>query len=287
MNGLMKKVLLLFLFVGFCVPSAVMAQYSYGTTGLLHAPTADMQRDKTFMLGGGHINKWSTTKNFQKLGKNYTLNYYLNITIFPWLEVGYTCTLVYAQEGSTRFPESVWGTFCNQDRSFNVRLRVWKEGWWKAWTPQIVIGSDDVTTHNHYGGSGFSSGGESGNNNYLTRYYIAATKHFDFKNIGNLGAHISFIIGNAMNEPHYKRPAAGVNFQFDVKDEHFWGKALNGLNLMAEYYPIRYTGEEGETTGGVNIGASYKLWRDHINLWCEQYDMDHFSWGVAFKVHLK
>ena len=26
------------------------AQYVYGTTGLLHAPSADMQRDKTFLL---------------------------------------------------------------------------------------------------------------------------------------------------------------------------------------------------------------------------------------------
>ena len=25
------------------------AQYVYGTTGLLHAPSADMQRDKTFL----------------------------------------------------------------------------------------------------------------------------------------------------------------------------------------------------------------------------------------------
>ena len=27
------------------------AQYVYGTTGLLHAPSADMQRDKTFLCG--------------------------------------------------------------------------------------------------------------------------------------------------------------------------------------------------------------------------------------------
>ena len=27
-------------------------QYMYGTTGLLQMPSADMQRDKTFMIGG-------------------------------------------------------------------------------------------------------------------------------------------------------------------------------------------------------------------------------------------
>ena len=28
------------------------AQFTYGTTGLLHMPTGEMQRDKTFMAGG-------------------------------------------------------------------------------------------------------------------------------------------------------------------------------------------------------------------------------------------
>ena len=36
-----------------CGLSVCHAQFSYGTTGLLHMPTADMQRDKTFMIGGG------------------------------------------------------------------------------------------------------------------------------------------------------------------------------------------------------------------------------------------
>lgn len=31
---------------------SVYGQALRGTTGLLHAPTADMQRDKTFMFGG-------------------------------------------------------------------------------------------------------------------------------------------------------------------------------------------------------------------------------------------
>ena len=32
------------------------AQALYGTTGLLHAPTAEMQKDKTFMAGGEVFN---------------------------------------------------------------------------------------------------------------------------------------------------------------------------------------------------------------------------------------
>ena len=87
-----------------------------GTTGLLHAPTADMQRDKTFMFGGNVLD--ITPLHHYDFDVRYTFNYYLNITIFPWLEVGYTCTLNYANEGSTYFPEKVWGKYSNQDRSF-------------------------------------------------------------------------------------------------------------------------------------------------------------------------
>ena len=34
------------------VSSMLSAQLTYGTTGLLHAPSAEMQKDKTVMLGG-------------------------------------------------------------------------------------------------------------------------------------------------------------------------------------------------------------------------------------------
>ena len=108
----------------------------------------------------------------------YTFNYYLNITIFPWLEVGYTCTINYANHGSTYFPEQSWGKYTNQDRAFNARLRLWKEGWWKLWTPQIVLGLDDPTSHEAYGGGAIKFDEDGMQNNHFTRYYLAATKHF-------------------------------------------------------------------------------------------------------------
>ena len=99
------------------------AQYVYGTTGLLHAPSADMQRDKTFLCGFSYLQVAATPKHW-----NYdTWNYYINITLFPWLEVGYTCTL--HKIGLPQYGYSY--KFRNQDRQFSARLRVWKEGWWK------------------------------------------------------------------------------------------------------------------------------------------------------------
>ena len=54
------------------------AQYVYGTTGLLHAPSADMQRDKTFLCGFSYLQVAATPKHW-----NYdTWNYYINITLF-------------------------------------------------------------------------------------------------------------------------------------------------------------------------------------------------------------
>lgn len=37
--------------------SILSAQLAYGVTGLLHAPSAEMQKDKTVMLGGSFMNK--------------------------------------------------------------------------------------------------------------------------------------------------------------------------------------------------------------------------------------
>ena len=252
------------------------AQALYGTTGLLHAPTAEMQKDKTFMAGGNVLH----LVPLQYISSNeikYTFNYYLNITIFPWLEVGYTCTINYANHGSTYFPEQSWGKYTNQDRAFNARLRLWKEGWWKPWTPQIVLGLDDPTSHEAYGGGAIKFDEDGMQNNHFTRYYLAATKHFSFAGVGTLGVHAAYVDYRACWFPHYRRPAAGVNFKFNLlPEDNLAVKALNGLDLMAEY--------DART---VNIGAHYQLWKDHINLIAELNNGKYFSGGIYFKIHLK
>ena len=112
------------------------AQALYGTTGLLHAPTAEMQRDKTFMAGGNVLH----LVPLQYISSNeikYTFNYYLNITIFPWLEVGYTCTINYAEHGSTYFPEQSWGKKEVKDWDFvrdkngNIVIDESHPNWWQ------------------------------------------------------------------------------------------------------------------------------------------------------------
>ena len=252
------------------------AQALSGTTGLIFMPTADMQKDKTFMIGGNYLNTNHLSTHFHSKEVDYTFNYYLNITIFPWLEIGYTCTLVHADHGSNYFPEKVWGTFPNQDRAFYGRLRLWKEGWWKNWTPQIVVGLDDPGSHEDHGGGEIISGNTRGSNNYASRYYIAASKHFNFEGLGDLGIHTAFIYSKAKGIPEYKRPAIGTNFRFSLMDDEFYKKALNGLNIMAEY-----------DARAINIGMNYSLWKDQINFVCGLNECKYFSGGIFFKIHLK
>lgn len=269
------KRFLLFVFV--CsISLAVGAQALMGTTGLLHAPTADMQHDKTFMFGGNYLNTHPLSTHFHSSEVGYTFNYYVNITIFPWLEAAYICTLVHADHGSTYFPEEVWGKFSNQDRAFSMRLRLWKEGWWKEWTPQIVLGLDDPTSHEDHGGGELVSGNTSGSNNYATRYYLAVTKYWDFRCVGELGLHAAFVYGNAKGIERYKRPSFGVNFRFELPETSFVNKAMNGLNLMAEY--------DSRT---INCGMEYSLWKDYINAVIGFNRCKYFSGGLIFKVHLK
>ena len=180
---------------------SVYGQALRGTTGLLHAPTADMQRDKTFMFGGNVLDV--TPLHYYDFDVRYTFNYYLNVTIFPWLEVGYTCTLNYADEGSTYFPKQSWGKYTNQVS---------------------------------YGGGGISSRDQNGGNCFFTRYYIAATKHVKLDNLGILGVHLAWVLDRPATWEHHNRPAIGGNFRLGLPAQESCAvKMINGLNLMVEY----------------------------------------------------
>lgn len=285
------------------MPLSVYAQYTYGTTGLLNMPTADMQRDKTLLVGGSFLEKHASTARWFY----NTWNYYLNITIFPWLEVSYDCTLHKAVKddygiGTSNFwVPSTFGKFANQDRNFAVRLRVWKEGWWKPWTPQVVVGGNDALHNSWEKGSKIGTTDQK-TNGFLNRYYIAVTKHFDISNIGEFGAHLSYMYNRRSDYP-LNGVALGANFRFNFKDEEFfWKKVVNGLNLMVEAYPADGRGylyknsfepqehlDRGFSIGkyDINVGASYSIWKDRINFIGELYGCKDFSGGIQFKIHLK
>ena len=273
----MKLRTLIFLGGLFGGMNVIKGQAFYGTTGLLHAPTAVMQKDKTVMLGGNMLDVNILSRYWVRSEyHSYTYNYYINCTLFPWLEVAYTCTLVKGIHGSSYWPQQTWGSFTNQDRSFHFRLRAWKEGWWKQWTPQIVLGANDPGSHSDHGGGNITFDDVGENTNHLTRFYLAATKHFIIQQWGTLGIHASVIQFNGLDFDNEHGVAVGVNYRFNRPLDGFWSKALNGLNLMGEYYD-----------GVFNVGGNYAIWKDRINLTASLYDGRYWSVGLFFKVCLK
>lgn len=238
-----------------CLSFSVSAQLTYGTTGLLHAPSAEMQRDKTVMLGGNFMNKELTPPTWYY----HTYNYFLNVTIFPWMEVAYTCTLFKA-EALGLGPYGYTG-FTNQDRYFSLRLRALKEGQFWKYMPAVVVGTSDPYTE---------SGAENGQisstegNGYFCRFYIAATKHIP---VGKekIGVHLSYLYNNR-KEYKLNGVAAGITYNPSFHPQ---------LRLIAEYDSKDFA-----------LGATYLLFnRLHIQM--EMQKMKYFTGGLTYKIHLK
>ncbi len=249
--GIRRKIGFLLILLSF--PIMLSAQMTYGVTGLLHMPSGEMQRDKTVMLGGNFLNK-SLTPPKWNFG---TYNYYLNVTIFPWLEVAYTCTLFNAESlGLKRYGYS---GFVNQDRYFSFRLRLLKEGQFWKYMPGVVLGTSDPFTT--------SGGGTVSNvtgNGYFRRFYIAATKHIQ---VGKeeIGVHLAYLYNNR-DDYHLNGPAVGVTYSPSFHKP---------LTVIAEYDSKDFA-----------LGATYLLF-NHLHMQFEMQRMKWFSGGLAYKIYLK
>jgi hypothetical protein len=127
-----------------------------GTTGWLNIPTAEMQEDGTFYLGGSYVSS-SYIESYGG-GKYNGLIYYLNVTFLPFLEIGFgnTSLLNYTLSNNT------------VDRNFSLRVRPLRE---RKYIPAIVIGAHDIYT---------SVDPELGNQ-YFSSLYIVLTKHIDVR----------------------------------------------------------------------------------------------------------
>lgn len=264
-----KKKPYLILALLLCFPVCAKSQFIFGTTGLLHLPTADMQRDKTVMLGGGYLSKYATPDKW-----DYdTWNYYLNVTFFPWLEVSYTMNMFSGKYMSewTGLDISKFKKWTNQDRNFSFRIRAWKEGWWKSWTPQIVLGTNDLLHTFNQGGSGNVGLKNFETNGFWARMYIAATKHFLLNKVGTFGIHAAYLY-NDRKDFKYEGIGVGGNLLLNALS----CKWLQSVNLMVEY-----------DTRTVNVGMGYSLWKERINLACELNELKYFSGGIYFKIYLK
>lgn len=257
----MKKIIAFLLFLSFTVTN-INAQLTDGMTGLLHMPTAELQKDATFMLGGNFLNKHNLP-NDRWWGYD-TYNYYLTFTFLDRIEISYICTLVQGKNNGYHWPVFTYGKFVNQDRHFAGKIQLVKEGeWWKH-MPAIAVGVSDPTSGS--GGDYTNLGVEGNGNGYFNRSYIAMSKHIQFKGIGEVGLHATYLYNKRTDYP-LDGIGWGINFRPNLH---------KNLNLIVEH-----------DTKTLNIGALYSLWADHFNFLFELQDYKYISAGFAYKVNLK
>jgi hypothetical protein len=249
----MQKRIIISLFL-LCSPFALFAQLTYGVTGLLHTPSAEMQEDKTVMIGGNFLNEKITPSRWDY----NTYNYFLNVTIFPFLEVAYTSTLFQSQTIGIDWKVGKH-KFTNQDRYFSARLRMLKEGQFWKYMPAVVVGTSDPYTESGEGKVSSTDG-----NGYFCRFYLAATKHFQFGK-EKLGFHLSYLY-NRRVDYHLNGFAGGVTYVPSV---------LPNLTMIAEYDAKDFS-----------VGATYLLWK-FLHLQVQLQRMQYFTGGLTFVIHLK
>ncbi len=184
-----------------------------------------MQADGTFMGGANYMPSEISPDNWS----DDTVNYFLNITFLPFLEVGYKCTLIRLSNNNI-----------NQDRAISVRLRAVKEA---KWYPSIVVGSGDITTTGQNGNIMESVKG----NNYYSGIYGVMTKHL---NIGKEQIGIS------------------LGYNYDIQDRSYNDGVFYGVSYRPSFYSnCEFMADM--KSDKVSVGAAVKLFNHlSINILC-------------------
>lgn len=254
MKNFRQMLLLVFLWAR-CLSAS--AQLYTGLSGLINTPSADMHEEGDALIGCYFMNKHFTpeddgTYGFIYEGEKYnTMDFYLSLTPFRWVEIGYTFTLQKALMEGYDKPR-----YNSKDRYFSIKLNPLREG---RYHPAIAIGSNDFlgspTKRHGQGGSGAG---------YFCNYYIVATKHF------KSGGH-----DISMNLAYRYCPT--------VYSEK-WEGVVGGITYCPKWVPnlraiVEYTGNE------INVGADCLLWK-HLFLQVVLQDGKYFSGGLCFCVNL-
>lgn len=222
----MKRALFIIPLLLFCMCyTNVKAQYLNGTTGLLTIPTADMQPDGTFMCGANYLQHEVTSGYTDK----DAVNYLLNITFLPFLEVGYLCTVKRTSDG-----------VLHQDRAISVRLRALKEA---KWYPSIVVGSGDILTTDQNGNI-FETVEK---NNYYSGIYGVMTKHFNIAQ---------------------EQIGVTLGYTYDTQERFSNDGVLCGVSYRPSFYPNCQFMADMKSEK-VSIGAAVKLFNHlSVSVFC-------------------
>jgi hypothetical protein len=193
----MNKSILLVLLLLSLFFSGSVAQSLTGMTGLLNAPSANMQKDGTFYLGANYLNR--NYINAYGQGKYNCLIYYFDLTFLPFLEINFRNN---RQLDNPDHSHTV-------DRMLSVRLQILKE---RKYRPSIVIGANDLFTQATKG------------NQFFGALYAVATKNLTVKK-----NEFGFTFGYAypyLSNSQFEGIFGGISFSPSF---------LRQLTLMAEY----------------------------------------------------
>ncbi len=250
----MKKFMML---IVVCVSLQGFAQQYTGMSGLIHIPSADMDKEGDIRVGTHFLNKYFLPDEvFDYNGKYHSEDFYLSITPFSWVEIGYTITL---RKGN----RWQWGTddigYHRKDQYFSLKLRPLKEKEGKWW-PSIAIGTNDPITNSH----AKNQDDEKNRNQLFGNYYVAITKHLPLKQ-HVFGFHLA-----------YRQWARDYNSKWDgiVGGITYQPSFQQNLRFIAEY-----TGDD------VNVGFDWKLWK-HLLIQASLQDGKYFSGGLCFCMNL-
>ncbi|SJL83527.1 YjbH domain-containing protein [Vibrio palustris] len=194
----------------FSAPQLHHSQTDFGGTGLMQMPSARMMPEGELSLG--------VTNNAEYL------HYHLSLQLFPWLETTARYTqvhdLLYSQS------ESFSGDTEYTDKSFDVKLRVLKEGYY---LPALSVGLRD------FGGTGLFDG-----------EFIAASKQvgpFDFTlglGWGYIGNRANLTGDNSVSVDCQRNSGyKGNGGSFDI-DRLFTGctSVFGGIEYQTPYAPL-------------------------------------------------
>lgn len=209
------------------------AQRSMGSSGLLKIPGGELRPDKTVMIGSNYLPEGIESNRIHY----NTANYFFSINFLPFLEGTYYLTLLKNKDS---------GNFTEQDRSFGLKLRLWKE---RTRRPSLVVGMNDF--YSHVPGNGAQT---------FASIYLVSDKSLE---IGSSQLIVTAGYGFAYaGKKDLKGLFGGLRFSPAKMD---W------LELLAEY-----------DSKHVNGSASVLLWK-HLSLYGGWYGIGQPAAGVAYR----
>lgn len=249
-----KRYWIVCLFLMLCVIGK--AQEYIGTSGLIHVPSAEMLPAGTARIGAFFLNKEflpdriSMRDPGEDIGIKYnSYNHFFSIAPFSWIELAYTCTF---EKGHKNMDKDEPIGYYYKDRFFSIKIRPLKEG---KWHPAIAIGANDPLRHYN---------DHSNDAKYFMNFYLAATKHLDFKG-HELGVHLAYRYYPSEYNKKWQGLVGGITYR------PAFAKNLRGI--------VEYTGDD------VNVGVDCYLWK-LLFLQASLQNGKYFSGGIMLQVQL-